>query len=134
MATLSVLITVGVVVIGKRKLTYENTLVLEDEPPGEVRRTLFYFVAAAFVASALVAVITALQGNHRKHARWAIRHVALGLWVSLQRIVFGVLMVGMRSWQGNQRVDAQTTRDIFAIAGLSSIAACIAIGEMVQVH
>ena len=51
-------------------------------------------IAAWFIATGVMAGITAKNKQFKSHRKWAARHVGAGLWVAVQRPVYSVIRAG----------------------------------------
>lgn len=88
------------------------------------------FVALAFVGCAVKAVSAAKQKKFMEHQYWMIRHVSLGLWVSLQRVMIlgfvrGVWLV---FYKGTIATDEYKGK-VFGVTAFAAMVICVALGE-----
>lgn len=117
-----------------KKLTFEHYLEqveLVTLPHLDITVIDFFlgFVALAFVGCAVKAVSAAKQKKFMEHQYWMIRHVALGLWVSLQRVmILGFVNVWMIFYKGTIATD-EFRGKVFGNIGFAAMAVCMALGE-----
>jgi hypothetical protein len=120
---LSILIGLGVVAIFGQGLSYEHfypdldPLPWPGSPPGLLLLTV-YFVGAMIWSIYQAAV----PRNHHAHRQWMVRHVAAGIWISLQRVLLATVL----NWPPFTR---EQQRAIFPLSGMIAIGITMAIGE-----
>lgn len=121
--------TAGIFIIFQRKLTYEQYFPdLEPHWFHQVQTPFQGTVALWFVYTALQAVLLARAKKIQQHQKWMIRHVASGIWISMQRMVFfGLANVYFKLTF--QQTSSSFQRDYFAIAGDLSWLICVVLGE-----
>eukprot|EP00198_Chlamydomonas_reinhardtii_P006168 XP_001695504.1 predicted protein [Chlamydomonas reinhardtii] len=83
---------------------------------------------AWFVLTAAVALVQARRRRYASHGAWALRHVASGAWVVLQRLVImvvsSVAMVGGVKWSEEARYD------VFGKIAVAAIVVCVTGAEV----
>lgn len=80
-------------------------------------------LAIYFVGSMTCSIyMAAVRGDYHLHRKWMVRHIASGIWISLQRILLSTLF----NWPPFTR-DQQ--RDIFPRVGILAIIITLSIGE-----
>ena len=129
----SFIIMFGFGLIVYKKLTFEHYLDVElvKLPNLDITVTDFCLglVMLAFVGCAVKAVSAAKQKKFMEHQYWMIRHVALGLWVSLQRVmIFGFVTVWMVFYKGTIATD-EFKGKVFGNTGFAAMTICMALGE-----
>ena len=126
------LVAIGVIVILHRKLTYEHFF--PDLEPNLGHAMQKYFMAAMaiwFVATAIQSVRMARAKKIREHQKWMYRHVASGIWIAVQRLVFIPLAIAyVKLILGPSEKPSQwIQREIFAGSAELSYVICIYLGE-----
>jgi hypothetical protein len=121
---LSILIGLGVVAIFVQGLSYEHFYPdLDPLPlpgsPGLLLLTL-YFVGAMVWSIYQAAV----PRNHHAHRQWMVRHVAAGIWISLQRLLLATVLNAMLF-----PATREQQRNIFPLSGMMAMVITMAMGE-----
>ena len=118
----SIIMTVGVGIILKRGLLYEESFT--DLPPLKVSAAPgIIFMSGWFLVTATVAILQARAKKFASHQRYIIRHIASGIWVALQR----VLLLTIFNRPPFTRVQQ---RAVFGDAAFLAISICFACGEL----
>lgn len=94
----SFLIVVGIFLIIKRGLTFENYL---DDKTVKKRiiTPSMILVACWFSLTAVIALLQAKRKRFDLHQTWIIRHIAAGIWVSIQRMLINLTYPILFSFQ-----------------------------------
>jgi len=119
----SILMMVGVGIILKRGLLYENSF--SDLPPPKLSTAYgIVFQSCWFLVTVIVATVQAARAkNFASHQRFIIRHVASGIWISLQRVLLMTVMNRPPFTRMQQRA-------VFGDAAFIAIAICFLCGEL----
>lgn len=94
----SFLIVVGIFLIINRGLTFENYL---DDNTVKKRMITpsMILVACWFSLTAIIALLQARRKRFDLHQTWIIRHIAAGIWVSIQRLFINLALPILFSFQ-----------------------------------
>lgn len=118
----SLLMMVGVGIILKRELLYEESF--KDLPPNKLPATPgILFQSGWFLVTAIVATLQARAKKFRSHQRFVIRHVASGIWIALQRVLLLTVL-------NRPPFTREQQRAVFGDAAFAAIAICFVCGEI----
>lgn len=124
----SILVAVGVLVILHRELLFDNFFPDLPEKPKEVRLATDVGIVGMsfwFFCSAAVALYYAKAKKFRLHRRFIIRHIASGIWISLQRVLLiGILPIFIRP-----PISRSMQRESFGQTAQLAIVCCGLLGE-----
>lgn len=120
----SIIMMMGLFLIVKRNLTYDNDY--PEAPPVSVFDKMTTTVTIAglsgwFIFTAVMAAIKARSKNFEAHKHYIYRHIASGLWVAIQRVV--VILNGKQE-------NAIRMRDSFGTAASIGFSISMVIGEV----
>jgi hypothetical protein len=112
----------GVMIIIKRGLLYEESF--PDLPPPRLPATpAILFQSSWFLITIVVATYQARTQQFASHQKWIIRHVASGIWISLQRILLMTVM-------NRPPFTRMQQRQVFGDAAFLAIVVCFMCGEL----
>lgn len=118
----SMLMMAGVAIILKRGLMYEEFF--SDLPPPNFSTLPGIVLQSAwFLVTAIVSTLQARAKKFASHQRFIIRHVASGIWISLQRILLMTVFNRPPFTRMQQRA-------VFGDAGFLAIFVCFVCGEL----
>ena len=129
--TSSLLMAIGVVIIIRRKLMFENfydDLPLSPSSPSSFVPTevVLYAMNLYFVVTAAMAwKKAAIDRSFGEHQDWMIRHVASGMWVGIQRVLLAFVYIPMHK----PPVPREVQRESFGQAGQIGWFMSVAAGE-----
>ncbi|GLC42502.1 hypothetical protein PLESTM_001340000 [Pleodorina starrii] len=85
-------------------------------------------LSAWFLLTAGAALVQARRGNYRAHRRWALRHIASGAWVILQRL----FVLGIAAWASAAGVafSEARRRELFFAAASAAVVTSVATAEL----
>lgn len=125
---IALVMTVGFFIILDRDLLFENFFDIpeEEESIKVPMKPFLSLLMLYFAGTALAAIWAAKNKKFALHRTWIIRHIASGIWVSMQRFL---LMTVYQTIYLFWPVTPASQKHSFSSAGFVSVLICIAIGE-----
>lgn len=122
--TCALLMSIGLVLIEIRGLTYEDDY--PDAPPmtnaaKSLSKTFFLGLGAWFALTSGIALFKAKAKQFQTHKFFIYRHVASGLWVAVLRLILPM---------GSPQEGPKEMRSFFAIASLIGVLITLPMGEL----
>jgi hypothetical protein len=114
-------VTLGIVIILKRGLSFENSF-SDLSPPKYSTIPLTFGLSIYFAGTAVYALKCAMDPRFTSHQRWTIRHLTSGIWIALQKL----LLITIYPAIYRPPIAREVQRMVFAESG--QIAAVITIG------
>ncbi|KAG2500777.1 hypothetical protein HYH03_001539 [Edaphochlamys debaryana] len=132
------LMTAGYVLMERRGLVtafqFDGTEQLDEAgervkvPPSPSGLLVLRLLMVWFMWTALAAVAAARSRRYDKHATWAVRHIASGIWVVVQRLLLSI--VAMAAAAAGVTWSVKARHDLFAAAATVSIVSSLVAGEV----
>ena len=122
----TLLMTVGIFIILKRKLLFDHFFNIPDGDRNGDSFVPIVIMTIYFSTTALFALHAARSRQFQLHQRWIIRHIASGIWIAVQRML---LMTVYQLIYMARPVPPESQKRAFGEASKVAIVVCVILGE-----